>query len=106
VARCVVAALEGNATGRIELAGPELLTYEQIARLIALTAGRQRPVVHVPLNVVRLILNAMRRIVGDAVFATWEEAELLEVPMTSAAGAKGAQDLGVEPQRMADVLAA
>ncbi|MDX6638565.1 MAG: hypothetical protein QOJ01_2076 [Solirubrobacterales bacterium] len=106
VARCVVAALEGNATGRIELAGPELLTYEQIARLIALTAGRQRPVVHVPLNVVRLILNAMRRVVGDAVFATWEEAELLEVPMTSAAGTKGAQGLGVEPQRMADVLAA
>jgi NADH dehydrogenase len=105
VARCVTAALDGKATGRLELAGPEVLTYEEIARLIARAAGRQRPVVHVPLNAVRLILNAMRRVVGDAVFATWEEAELLEVPMISSAGSGDAQALGVAPRRMADVLA-
>ncbi len=105
VARCVTAALEQKATGTVELAGPEVLTYEQIARLIARAAGRQRPVVHVPLNAVRLILNAMRRVVGDAVFATWEEAELLEVPMTTASGPADAQGLGVEPLRMDQVLA-
>ncbi len=105
VARCVAAAIEQNTTGRVELAGPEVLTYEQITRLIARAAGRQRPVIHVPLNAVRLILNAMRRLVGDGVFATWEEAELLEVPMTTGAGTKAAQELGVEPLRMADVLA-
>jgi uncharacterized protein YbjT (DUF2867 family) len=105
VAHCVIAALDGGATGRLELAGPEVLTYEQIARLIARAAGRQRPVVHIPLNAVRLILNAMRRVVGDAVFATWEEAELLEVPMTATAGSSDAQTLGVTPRRMADVLA-
>lgn len=104
VARCVIAALERNAQGRIELAGPELLTYEQIARVIARAAGRERPVVHVPLNAVRMILNTMRRIVGDAVFATWEEAELLEVPMLSSGGAADARELGVEPLPMARVL--
>ena len=43
--------------------------------------------------------------VGDAVFATWEEAELLEVPMTASGGTRDAEKLGVAPQRMADVLA-
>ncbi len=105
VARCVAAAIERNTTGRVELVGPEVLTYEQIARLIARAAGRQRRVVHVPLNVVRLILNAMRRLVGDGVFATWEEAELLEVPMTAPDGITAAHELGVEPKRMAEVLA-
>ena len=57
VARCVTAALDQEASGRIELAGPEVLTYEQIARLIARAAGRQRPVLHVPLNAVRPILT-------------------------------------------------
>lgn len=105
VASCVMAALEAKETpARIELAGPETLTYEEIARLIARSAGRQRPVVHVPLNAVRMILNAMRRLAGDAVFATWEEAELLEVPMISERGAGGAEDLGVHPRHMAEVL--
>jgi uncharacterized protein YbjT (DUF2867 family) len=106
VARCVVGALGASKLPeRVELAGPETLTYEQIARVIAHSAGRHRPVVHIPLNGVRLILNAMRRVFGDAVFATWEEAELLEVPMVSERGPADAEALGVEPLRMADVLA-
>ncbi|HVT00531.1 MAG TPA: NAD(P)H-binding protein [Solirubrobacterales bacterium] len=40
-----------------------------------------------------------------AVFATWEEAELMEVAMVSARGTADAQALGVEPRRMGDVLA-
>ena len=48
----------------------------------------------------------MRCVVGDAAFATWEEAELLEVPMVSERGTADAKALGVEPKRMADVLAA
>ena len=106
VARCVVSALDRERSGRFELAGPETLTYEQIARVIAHSAGRRRPVLHVPLNAVRLILNAMRRVAGDAVFATWEEAELLEVPMVSERGPADAEELGVEPLRMAEVLGA
>ncbi|MGH2950453.1 MAG: SDR family oxidoreductase [Solirubrobacterales bacterium] len=107
VARCVTAALErGSGSGeRHELAGPETLTYEQMARLIARSAGRERPVVHVPLGLIRAGLIGLRRIVGEAAFATWEEAELMEVPMVTPRGPADAEALGIEPKRMGDVLA-
>ena len=41
---------------------------------------------------------------GPSVFATWEEAELLEVPMTTPAGPADARRLGVDPAPMAEVL--
>jgi NADH dehydrogenase len=103
-AACVTAALDREATGRFELAGPQTLTYEAIARLIADASGRRRPVVHVPLNIVRLILRGLRRAFGDAAFATWEEAELMEVPMVSERGTRDAEGLGVAPKAMKDVL--
>jgi NADH dehydrogenase len=107
VARCVIAQLErdGDATARYELAGPEELSYDQIARVIARADGRERPLIHIPLAFVRAGLDGLRRLVGDAVFATWEEAELMEVPMISERGAADVRALGVEPRRMADVLA-
>ena len=49
-------------------------------------------------------LIALRNLFGEAVFATWEEAELMEVSMTSERGPADAQALGVEPRRMSDVL--
>jgi hypothetical protein len=39
------------------------------------------------------------------VFATWEEAELMEVSMTSERSTADAEELGVVPRRMGDVLA-
>jgi uncharacterized protein YbjT (DUF2867 family) len=106
VARSVVAALDApELPERLELAGPEIFTYNEIARLIGAVSGRQRALLHVPLNLVRIGLNLARRVAGHAVFATWEEAELMEVPMVSPAGPAGARSLGVEPARMADVLA-
>ncbi len=105
VARCVIGALDAaEIPERVELAGPETLSYNQIARLIARVSGRERRLVHVPLNLVRMTLNAARRLAGEAVFATWEEAELMEIPMVSPGGPAGARSLGVEPARMADVL--
>lgn len=104
VARCVLGALEAM-PGRFELAGPHTITYEGIAQMIAASTGRERPLIHVPLRVVRAVLNSLRLIVGDATFATWEEAELMEVPMTSAAGPAGARQLGVDPRPMRSVLA-
>jgi uncharacterized protein YbjT (DUF2867 family) len=105
VARAVVAVLDSDPPAeRLELAGPETLTYEQMARVIARAAGRERPVVHVPLNLVRLGLRGLRTVVGDAAFATWEEAELMEVPMVARRGDADVRALGVEPRRMADVL--
>jgi NADH dehydrogenase len=106
VARCVLADLDGGpGSRRHELAGPDLLTYDQLARLIARAAGHERPLVHVPLGLVHYGLAGLRRVVGDAAFATWEEAELMEVPMVSAAGDADARALGVRPRRMVEVLA-
>ncbi len=105
VAACVVNALaRRNGDERLELAGPEVLSYELIALLIARSAGRPRPVLHIPLPLVRLGLLWLRRLVGEAAFATWEEAELMEVPMVTERGAADAEALGVSPLAMADVL--
>ena len=106
VARCVANALQAaSPRERYELAGPETLTYDDMSDLVSRVAGRPRPLVHVPLPVIRASLIALRSIFGEAVFATWEEAELMEVAMTSERGTRDAEELGVEPRRMGDVLA-
>jgi uncharacterized protein YbjT (DUF2867 family) len=109
VARCVVGSLEGGSSnpgsnGRYELAGPELLSYDDIVEVVTEASGRERPLLHVPLPLVRAGLRALELIVGPAVFATWEEAELMEVPMTSERGTSDAERLGVEPRPMGAVL--
>jgi uncharacterized protein YbjT (DUF2867 family) len=104
-ARCVVGALEAaEPRRRYELAGPETLTYDQMSDLVSRVAGRPRPLVHTPFPLVRSGLIALRALWGETVFATWEEAELMEVAMVSARGPADAQALGVEPRRMTDVL--
>ncbi len=103
-ARCVVAALERGERERYELAGPETLSYDEMSDLVSRVAGRPRPLIHVPLPLVRAGLISVRSLFGEAVFATWEEAELMEVPMISERGTADAEVLGVEPRRMSDVL--
>ncbi len=103
-ARCVVAALARGDRERYELAGPEVLSYDEMSDLVSRVAGRPRRLVHVPLPLVRAGLIATRSVFGEAVFATWEEAELMEVPMVSERGTHDAVGLGVEPRRMVDVL--
>jgi uncharacterized protein YbjT (DUF2867 family) len=103
-ARCVVAALDRDQRPRYELAGPEVLSYDEMSDLVSRAAGRPRPLVHLPLPLVRAGLIAIRSVFGEAVFATWEEAELMEVPMVSERGTADAEALGVEPRRMSDVL--
>jgi uncharacterized protein YbjT (DUF2867 family) len=105
VARCVVATLGDSPQPRYELAGPEILTYDDMARTIARASGHRRPLVHLPLGLVRTTLIWLRRLVGEAAFATWEEAELMEVPMVTPRGSADVEALGVQPRRMADVLA-
>jgi uncharacterized protein YbjT (DUF2867 family) len=105
VARCVTAALERGAGERYELAGPETLPSDETSDLVSRVAGRPRPVVHLPLPLIRSGLIAIRSVFGESVFATWEEAELMEVPMVSERGTADAEALGVEPKRMGDVLA-
>ena len=55
---------------------------------------------------VRAGLRAIERVSGTSAFATWEEAELMEEPMTSRLGTADAQELGVTPLPMAAVLGA
>ena len=105
-AQCVVAALDSPGRSRYDLAGPQTLSYDEMSDLVSRLAGRPRPLVHIPLPVVRWGLIALRSIFGEAVFATWEEAELMEVPMTTPRGTADAEALGVSPRAMAEVLAA
>jgi uncharacterized protein YbjT (DUF2867 family) len=107
VASCVLAALNGAGNGarRYELAGPDTLSYDEIAELVARAAGRERPLVHVPESIVKTGLRTAELVAGNKVFATWEEAELMEVPMVSARGTEDAERLGVEPVPMSEVLA-
>ena len=106
VADCVIAALtrDGANGRRFELAGPETLSYEDLVRVALRASGRRRRLLNVPLPVVRTSLRALGRLVGPKVFATWEEVELLEEPMTTARGTADAEQLGVRPLPMAAVL--
>jgi NADH dehydrogenase len=102
-AHAVMASLDRD-PGTFELAGPERMSYEQIARVIAHAAGRDRPALHVPLPFVRSGLIWLRRLFGSSVFATWEEAELLEVPMVSERGTADVRALGIDPAPIRRVL--
>ena len=105
VAACAERLLNGGvANGRYELVGPETLTYEDIVRLALDAWGRHRPIVHVPLPVVRRSLRILESLSGEAAFATWEEAQLLSIPMTASDGTADARALGVEPKPMREVL--
>ena len=111
VARCVAGSLDGSganpgSNGRFELAGPELLSYDDIVEVVVEASGRKRPLLHVPLPLVHTGLRALELLAGPSVFATWEEAELMEVPMTSRRGTADAERLGVEPRPMEAVLGA
>jgi NADH dehydrogenase len=101
VAASVMAALEAQQTGRFELAGPEILSYAEIMRLALQALGRPRPVVPVPIPLVRAGLSVLR---GPLAFATWDEVELLETSLLTARGTADAERLGVRPRRMAEVL--
>jgi uncharacterized protein YbjT (DUF2867 family) len=112
VASCVVTSVNGSdgkrsddgGSRRYELAGPEVLSYDEIVERVLEASGRDRPLLHVPVPLVRTGLRALGLLAGPSVFATWEEAELMEVPMTSERGTADAEGLGVEPRPMGAVL--
>ena len=97
---------DGNQPHRkLELAGPQRLSYDDIVRTYLQVKHRRRRLVHVPLPVVRWGLKAVEEIQGSLAFATWDEAELMEIPMVSAHGTADAESLGVHPLPMEYVLA-
>ena len=109
VADCVVAALRGGngeRHRRYELAGPETLSHTEIVRTVLRALRRNRPLLHVPTQLVSRALRLAEATLGPRAFATWDEAELMEVSMLSVRGSADVQALGVTPQRMAAVLEA
>ncbi|PTL59396.1 NAD(P)H-binding protein [Paraconexibacter algicola] len=91
---------------RYELAGPDTITGREMFELAVRATGRPRPVVPVPTAVTYRVLRAAEMLVSHRALATWDEAELLEVSMTSRSGTADAERLGVRPRRMAAVLGA
>ena len=106
VADAVMHALANGSSSAYELAGPELLSYDDIVRTSLRAVGRRRRLLHVPLPIVRGSLRMLRRVAGPKVFATWEEAELMEEPMVTERGTADTEELGVKPLPMSAVLGA
>ncbi len=106
VADCVMRALAAPSAGhaRFELAGPQTLSQREIVALVLTAAGRSRPLLSVPSGVVNRVLRVAETLMKSRAPATWDEAELLEVSMTSARATADVVGLGVTPQSMAAVL--
>ncbi len=106
VADCVLAVLDDGAGGRFELAGPDVLSHREVVQLALRAAHRRRRLVPVPLTVARALLRVHETLAGPTAFATWDEAELLTVPMLTLRGTADAEGLGVRPRGMGEVLGA
>ena len=110
VAECVLAALPGGPLGdaaenrRYELAGPETLTHADVVAAATQSFGRRRPLLRVPRRLVRRSLKGLELLLGPTAFATWDEAELLDVAMVTPHGTADAETLGVLPQPIRAVL--
>ena len=89
---------------RFELAGPQTLSHREIVELVLRAAGRPRRLVSVPSPIVCRALRVAEALLKSRTPATWDEAELLEVSMTTRNGAADVNGLGVTPRAMAAVL--
>lgn len=108
VADCVMAVLDGDERNgrRHELAGPDTLDHAQIAEVVLRAAQRPRPVLRLPEPLTRAGLKTLETLMKSKAPATWDEAELFQVSMTSRSGTADAEALGVSPSAMAAVLGA
>jgi NADH dehydrogenase len=106
VADCVAAVLmqSDGGSARYELAGPETLSHAELWRLVMGAVDRPRPLVPVPMPVTARALRLSEALLQSRAPVTWDEAELMEVPMTTPHGTADAEALGVVPKRIAAVL--
>ena len=107
VADCVIAALDRDEdeSRRYELAGPDTMTQTALVDLILRSAGRPRTLMPVPEAASRAVLKAVEALMKTKAPATWDEAELLQVSMTSRHGTADAERLGVTPRPIRAALA-
>lgn len=89
---------------RYELAGPQTLSHDEIVRVVLRSLGQRTAPLHLPASVVAATLRTLERALGAKAPLTWDEAELMQVPMLAARGPADAEALGVQPQRMEAVL--
>jgi NADH dehydrogenase len=105
VADCLVAALgRDDPAARYEMAGPQTLTYDEIARELLSALGKQRPFLHVPIGIVKPSLKVTEAVVRSRAPTVWDEVELMEVSMLSSRGTADAESLGVTPRSMREAL--
>lgn len=112
VADCVMTVLGSGRNGsdgahtmrRHELAGPDTLDHMAVAELVLRAAGREKRLLGIPERLTRASLKTLEALMNSKAPATWDEAELLQVSMTSAHGTADAEALGVHPRPMAAVL--
>ena len=67
--------------------------------------GRRRRLIHIPTPVVAQVLRIAERLMGPDAFATWDEAELMEVSMLPADGSADVAALVTRQRAMSAVLA-
>ncbi len=108
VAECTLAILRSGerttASERYELAGPDTLTYNEVARAVLRSLHRERPLLHVPKPISSRALHAFERLLHTETPLTWDEAELIQANMISKRGIANTHALGVEPAEMCSIL--
>jgi NADH dehydrogenase len=113
VADCLAAVLAAGADGpdvdapqrlRYELAGPQTVSHDELIRIVLRSLGRRPALMHLPVEIASLAMRLTERALGERAPVTWDEAELMQVPMLARRGAADAEALGVRPQRIEAVL--
>ena len=71
-----LAAERSDVTGVLELGGPQVLTYEEFLLAIGRAAGHPRPLIHLPLQLVRAVARAFD-LLGPAAPITSDQLQML-----------------------------
>ncbi|MFY9469005.1 MAG: NAD(P)H-binding protein, partial [Solirubrobacterales bacterium] len=64
----------------VELAGPEVLTHDEMLRAALASFGRHRPLLHLPPKLAHNLLRLQEWYLGPSALATWDEATLMDYP--------------------------
>jgi uncharacterized protein YbjT (DUF2867 family) len=106
VAQAVARLVDGAGGNRkvFELGGAGVYTYREIVTLALDASGRQRPLVPVPFPVWRLLALAMKILPNPPL--TVDQVLLMQQDNVAGGNFGRFEDLGIEPQSLADYLAA
>ena len=101
VAEAIVRAVERpDAAGRtFELGGPEIMTFEEVLKLVLRETRRRDGLIPLPFFAARAIgsLAQLSSVVGIAPVLTHDQVVLLEADNVVSDGAEGLTELGIEP---------